>query len=116
MARTVRDMRLDTRSARLKLKPRREPYWRSISQGLAVGYRRSKKGGTWVAKHYTSGTGRRFNALGTTNDVVDADGVNVLDFAQATARAQYFVQKNHQQDGFLSFFIIRFNRFAKSNR
>ena len=35
--------RLDTRAARLRLKERREPYWRSISGGMAVGYRRGAK-------------------------------------------------------------------------
>ncbi len=100
MARTVRDMRLDTRSARLKLLPRREPYWRSISQGLAIGYRRGKKGGTWIAKHYTPGTGRRFNALCTADDVADADGTNVLDFAQAQEKARkWFAQVAREDAG-----------------
>ena len=100
MARTVRDMRLDTRSARLKLKPRREPYWRSISQGLAIGYRRGKKGGTWIAKHYTPGTGRRFNSIGTANDVADADGINVLDFTQAQEKARkWFAQLAREDAG-----------------
>ena len=100
MARTVRDMRLDTRSARLKLAPRREPYWRSISQGLAVGYRRGKKGGTWVARHYTPDTGRRYNALGTTDDVADADGANVLDFVHAQEKArEWFAQVAREDAG-----------------
>ena len=100
MARTVRDMRLDTRSARLKLAPRREPYWRSISQGLAVGYRRGKKGGTWIAKHYTPDTGRRFNSLGTADDIVDADGANVLDFTQAQEKArEWFAQVAREDVG-----------------
>ncbi|MCH8036155.1 MAG: site-specific integrase, partial [Proteobacteria bacterium] len=91
-------MRLDTRSARLKLAPRREPYWRSISQGLAIGYRRGKKGGTWVAKHYTSDTGRRFNSLGTADDVADADGANVFDFAQAQERARAWFAQVARED------------------
>ena len=37
------DAKLDTRAARLRLKKRREPYWRSISEGLAVGYRKGAK-------------------------------------------------------------------------
>ncbi len=52
MARTLQDAKLDTRAARLRLKKRREPYWRSISEGLAVGYRKGVKGGTWIARHY----------------------------------------------------------------
>ena len=88
MARTVRDSKLDARSARLKLPIRREPYWRSISQGFAIGYRRGKKGGTWIARQYTPGKGREYNSLGTSNDVADADGVNILDFAQAQEKAR----------------------------
>ena len=35
MARTVRDPKVDTRSARLRLTPRREPYWSKLSPGRA---------------------------------------------------------------------------------
>jgi integrase len=91
MARTLQDAKLDTRAARLRLKKRREPYWRSISEGLAVGYRRGAKGGTWIARHYS--TERRFHAVGTADDVADADGTHVLSFAQAQEAARkWFVQ------------------------
>ena len=50
MARTVRNPKIDTRSARAKLAERREPYWTVISAGNALGYRRGAKGGTWIAK------------------------------------------------------------------
>jgi hypothetical protein len=48
MPRKARDERLDNRTARLKLTPRREPYWRAIQQGRLIGYRRLSggKGGT----------------------------------------------------------------------
>jgi integrase len=59
-----------------------------MSDGLAIGYRRGSKGGTWVARHYAGDTGRRFKALGTADDVVDADGVTVLNFGQAQAAAR----------------------------
>jgi integrase len=85
MARTLRDAKLDTRSARAKLKARREPYWRSISEGLAIGFRKGAKGGTWIARHYAPEHGRRFRALGTADDVANADGEHVLSFAQAQA-------------------------------
>ena len=88
MARTLRDAKLDTRSGRLRLVARREPYWRSISDGLAIGYRRGAKGGTWIARHYTPNAGRRFSALGATDDVTDADGLHVLSFGQAQEAAR----------------------------
>ena len=85
MARTLRDAKLDSRGARAKLKARREPYWRSLSEGLAIGYRKGAKGGTWIARHYASDHGRRYQALGTADDVANADGQHVLSFAQAQA-------------------------------
>jgi integrase len=88
MPRTLKDAKLDTRSARLRLAARREPYWRSISDGFAIGYRKGSKGGTWIARHYTPEVGRRFNALGTADDVADADGVHVLTFRQAQEAAR----------------------------
>ena len=40
MARTVRNPKLNTRSARTKLKARREPYWTPIAPGCTLGYRK----------------------------------------------------------------------------
>jgi integrase len=98
MPRTLRDARLDTRTARLRLATRREPYWRSISDGLAIGYRKGAKGGTWIARHYTPEAGRRFNALGTADDVTDADGVHVLAFGQAQEAARAWFAALARQD------------------
>ena len=44
MARTVRDTNLETRTARLRLPIRTEPYWRGLEKGFALGYRRRGKG------------------------------------------------------------------------
>jgi integrase len=88
MARTLQDAKLDTRAARLRLKQRREPYWRSISEGLAIGYRRGAKGGTWIARHYSPMHGRRYQSIGTADDIADADGVHVLSFAQGQEAAR----------------------------
>ena len=88
MARTLRDAKLDTRAARLRLRKRREPYWRSISEGLAIGYRRGTKGGTWIARHYSAEYGRRYQSVGTADDVAEADGEHVLSFAQGQDAAR----------------------------
>src|SRR5208337_3466462 len=88
MARTLRDTKLDTRAARLRLKARREPYWRSISEGLAIGYRKGIKGGTWIARHYSAEQGRRYQSIGTADDIADPDGAHVLSFAQAQEAAR----------------------------
>jgi len=78
MARRIRDSKLDTRSARSKLAQRREPYWRRISGGLALGHRKGANGGTWIAKHYSAEHGRRYEALGAADDIIEADGEKCL--------------------------------------
>ncbi len=92
MSRKVRDDRLETRTARLKLPPRREPYFRSIQTGRAIGYRRLEggKAGTWIARHYDpEGTPtRRYQSLGIADDLLDADGVTTFTFGQAQERAR----------------------------
>src|SRR5215469_2799545 len=89
MARTIRNQKLDTRSARSKLAPRREPYWAAISKGCAVGYRRSAKGsGTWVARFRDTAGKQHYRALGGADDARDANGVDVFDFTQAQALAR----------------------------
>jgi hypothetical protein len=50
MARTVRDANLKTRTARLRLPIRTEPYWRGLEKGFALGYRRRIRGGTWLGR------------------------------------------------------------------
>lgn len=88
MARTVRDTRLDTRAARLRLKTRREPYWRTIHEGAALGYRKGIRGGTWIARNYSPENGRRYHALdGAPDDHAEADGLSVLNFEQAQKAA-----------------------------
>lgn len=89
MPRKVRDEKLDTRTTRLRLAVRREPYWRTIQEGRALGYRRlpGGKAGTWIARHYDAALGRQYRALGTADDMLDADGAGTLTFAQAQAKA-----------------------------
>ena len=94
MARRTRDERLETRTARLKLPVRREPYWKGVQEARAIGYRRlgNGKSGTWVARYYdkTAVTPRQFLALGSADDYLDADGIDTLSFSQALDRANEF--------------------------
>jgi integrase len=88
MARRLPSSSLETRGARLKLKPRAEPYWRGVERGTHLGYRRLEtKDGTWLIRRYT-GAGYRFTGIGTADDYSDADGVNCLTYNQATERAR----------------------------
>ncbi|HVQ82466.1 MAG TPA: site-specific integrase, partial [Pseudolabrys sp.] len=83
MARRLRDSTLDSRPARAKLKPRGEPYYRSVEKGVHLGYRRrSGSAGTWLVRRF-NGTAYRAVGLGIADDLSDADGVTVLDYWQA---------------------------------
>ncbi|MBI4183702.1 MAG: site-specific integrase [Proteobacteria bacterium] len=88
MARTVRNAKIDTPSARAKLAARREPRWVVISKGCAVGYRKGTKGGTWVARFRDEAGKHHYHALGAADDAREADGVSVFSFAQAQATAR----------------------------
>ena len=92
MARTVRNAKIDTRSARSGLAERREPYWTVLSAGCALGYRRGAKGGTWIAKFRDADGKRHLEALGAADDARDADGLSVYSFAQAQERARAWFQ------------------------
>lgn len=100
MARTVRNAKIDTRSARAKLAERREPYWTVISAGCALGYRKGAKGGTWIARFRDETGKQHYEALGAADDARDADGRSVYSFAQAQERARdWFRQKAREEAG-----------------
>lgn len=88
MAARIRDPRLENREARLKLRPRKEPYWRSIHRGLAVGYYRSNagRGGAWWVRAHKQGGFQR-HSLAIADDFAEADGREILSYQQATRRA-----------------------------
>jgi len=91
MARAKRDNTLEGRSNRLKLKPTKEPLWASLAEGEHVGYSRPKSlaAGTWKAKWRDKDTGKRnIRLLGTADDYEDADGIRILDWGQAQAKAR----------------------------
>jgi integrase len=92
MARTVRDTNLETRTARLRLPIRAEPYWRTIDPGAHLGYYRGRRGGSWVARRYQDARYRK-TALGTADDVSDPDGIEILSFSQAQAAARNWFAK-----------------------
>lgn len=100
MARTIRNQKLDTRSARLKVPERREPYWQPISKGCAIGYRRGSKGGGWIARMRGDDGKQHYEALGAADDARDADGLTCFSFAQAQERARaWFASKARELAG-----------------
>jgi integrase len=97
MARSVRNPKIDTRSARAKLSERREPYWTVLSAGCALGYRRGAKGGTWIGKFRDADGKRHLEALGAADDSRDPDGLSVYSFAQAQERARGWFQRKARE-------------------
>ena len=91
MARTVRDVSLGTRTARLQLAVSSKPYYRAIDEGLHLGYRRNKVGGKWVMRWYTGDQTYKVETIGSADDTLDADGAEFLSFskAQALARSRF---------------------------
>lgn len=89
MARTVRHISLETRTARQRLAYRRKPYWWGIEVGLHLGYRRLKgSSGTWVARRFI-GDGRYVEIkIGVADDLQSADGVAIRTFPQAQDAAR----------------------------
>ncbi len=89
MARTVRDAKLESRTARAGLKVSGKPYWRAIEQGLHLGYRKGATGGRWVLRQHVGGPKvYEVETIGTADDTLDPDGAAVLSFAQAQAVAR----------------------------
>jgi integrase len=102
MARTVSDAKIGTREARSKLPARRKPYWRSVQQGLAIGYRkpRGRRGkpagaGAWIMRAWAGGAYRE-KAFAVADDFATADGTVVLSFAQAQAKVLELAARGHE--------------------
>src|SRR6516162_4022713 len=90
MARTVRDAALESRTARGKLEPNGQPYYRALEPGLLhLGYRKPRAGaGKWLARVYVGNGAYRLHKIGVADDLSDADGRVILAFAQAQASAR----------------------------
>ena len=100
MPRTASNPRIVNRSGRIKLAPRRDPYWHLIAEGKHLGYRKGAQAGTWIARVYDPATGRKFQSLGIADDTVDANGNDVLSFQQAQDQARaWFARMAHNEAG-----------------
>jgi hypothetical protein len=79
VSRTAREVNLSTRAARERLKPSGKPYYRSLDQGLHLGYRKGVRGAAWVTRWYVGAEVYKVESLeGRPDDVLEADGVTVL--------------------------------------
>lgn len=93
MPRKVRDIKLDSRTARLKLRKRSSPYFVKLGKNLQMGYRRNDMAGTWLARLYNGDGTYKRQPLGVADDIADADGVALLDFWQAQEAAQAWARE-----------------------
>jgi integrase len=81
--------KIDSVTARDKLKIRREPYWQRVSKGCFLGYRKmmTGPGGSWNARALDEDTGKQsYHALGDLSDHPDHER---FDLAQKAARAWF---------------------------
>lgn len=104
MARLSRDSRIETREARqrLAIPADREPYWRQLTPGVFIGYRKGSKGGVWVARVSGKVAGKEIQyfkkVIGTADDVADSNGFDILSYKEAFTAALAFVEDCKQHD------------------
>ena len=78
--------KLRSRASRERLPIQARPYFTHLDNGLSLGYRRGKRGGTWIARAHDAEHGYRFQPLGKANDAAENVGMS-FDQAQTKARA-----------------------------
>lgn len=83
MGRRVKDAVIETRSAREKLRTSGELHYRGITRGLALGYRKGKTLGVWVAR-WRDGDRYVVETIG----VADAGAAQELALSSADMRAR----------------------------
>ncbi len=96
MARTVRDAKIESREARRKLPVNADKVWRAISQGAHIGYYKGPQAGTWYARCRINDR-YAIRTMGKADDNQDADGITVLNFAQAQDKAREWFRLAEQQ-------------------
>jgi integrase len=107
LPRKVRDSKLETRTARSRLKVAHKPYFRLIEPGLHLGYRKLASGpGTWVARRYDSDQ-RTYAVMNlktpdgrliVADDYSDANSKTVLSFAQAQEQVKAHRPRAQDED------------------
>jgi integrase len=110
--RTIRDVKLDTRSARARVDAGKVTHWITLSSGCAIGYRKGARGGSWVARFIAADRTRLEKKIGTSDDVLEADGVLALSYQQAETKARAWFQIAASK---LSGESVRSGRFTVTN-
>ena len=115
MSGTVKHARLESQSARDRLKRGRQPHWQALIEGrVHLGWQRWKgkkgeMGGRWLLRRYIPATGKyRVQALGRADDATRADGADILSFEQAKAKGHAMVASpNDNGDGKIERLTVR---------
>jgi integrase len=84
----------------MKLAGRKKPYFRLLSEGLHLGYRRStvaRRAGTWLCRRYLGGERYELHLLGTADDFPDMPpSGQTLTFDEAQAAAKLWARERAQ--------------------
>jgi integrase len=92
----VKQTKLDTRTARLKLPVRKKSYTNRVAVGIRLAYRRTAgPAGTWSV---LGGGGAWLKRIGVADDHEDADGVHILDYWQAVESARNLARAKDGSD------------------
>jgi integrase len=89
MAGTVKEAKLQNPTARKRLKAGRQPHWNTLVAGRDhLGYQRKDgdDAGRWLLRRRRSGN-YSMESIGIADDRDEADGVSILDYQQARAKA-----------------------------
>jgi integrase len=86
----IKAAKYDTPTARIDgLRRRKKPYWFGLGRkGIRLGYRRNKTAGTWSVESIDTRGNKWTKAFALADDHDPSDGVNILTFDEACARAK----------------------------
>src|SRR6516162_10413059 len=93
----TKQIKLDSKTARAKLAPRKRPYTNRLAAGIRLAYRRNAKvAGTWSV---LGGGGAWLKRIGVADDLELADGHSILDYWQAIERARDLARAKDADSG-----------------
>jgi integrase len=97
MARTITHAKLESATARARLKRGRQPHWQALIAGQAhIGWQRWPHDpcGRWMLRRHVDGK-YSVSEIGKADDHHAADGQHILNFTQASAKARSILGQPH---------------------
>jgi integrase len=80
--------KIDTREARKKLKQSGKPSFEGLEKGLDFGYRKGKRGGSWVIRRYLGERKYAVETIGSADDDANDDPTKVMAYHAARDKAR----------------------------